>query len=61
MKRPTETVADFKQRIAILMRQRETGQRYSIIGGPRAAQCVVRGKGDRPTPSEQKTRKGKAR
>jgi hypothetical protein len=43
-----ESVADFKQRIAIMMRERETGKRYSIVGGPRADVCVVR-----------KTKKGK--
>jgi hypothetical protein len=37
-----ESVADFKQRIAIIMRQRETGKKYSIVGGPRAHECVVR-------------------
>jgi len=42
MNQPTETVADFRQRIAILMRERETGKKYSIVGGPRAAECVVR-------------------
>jgi hypothetical protein len=37
-----DTVADFKHRIAIIMRERETGIKYSIIGGPRADDCVVR-------------------
>ena len=30
-----ESVADFKQRIAIIMRERETGKKYSIIGAAR--------------------------
>jgi hypothetical protein len=50
-----ESVADFKARIAIMMRQRETGQtdnRYSVIGAAHAHPCVVRGPGDQPTPSE---------
>ena len=37
-----ETTSDFKARIALLMRQRETGKTYSIIGAPRAHPCVVR-------------------
>jgi hypothetical protein len=40
--KPGETVADFKQRIAIMMRERETGKKYSVVGGPRAHSCVVR-------------------
>jgi hypothetical protein len=40
--KPTETVADFKHRIAIIMRERETGKRYSIIGAARSHDCVVR-------------------
>jgi hypothetical protein len=35
-----ESVADFKQRIAKLMRERETGKKFSVIGGPRADDCV---------------------
>ena len=35
MNKPQETVADFKQRIAIIMRERETGKKYSIIGAAR--------------------------
>jgi hypothetical protein len=42
MTKNQETVADFKQRIAIMMRQRETGKRYSIVGASRAHECVVR-------------------
>jgi hypothetical protein len=38
----TESVADFKQRIAIIMRQRETGKKFSIVGASRADECVVR-------------------
>jgi hypothetical protein len=30
-----ESVADFKHRIAVIMRERETGKRYSIIGASR--------------------------
>jgi hypothetical protein len=37
-----ESVADFKQRLAIMMRERETGKRYSIIGAAPAHPCVVR-------------------
>lgn len=33
--------ADFKERIARMMRERETGKKWSVIGGPRAAECVV--------------------
>jgi hypothetical protein len=36
------SVADFKSHIAMIMRERETGKRYSVIGGPRAHECVVR-------------------
>jgi hypothetical protein len=32
---PVESVADFKQRIALMMRERETGKRYSVIGASR--------------------------
>lgn len=38
----TESVADFKQRLAILFRERETGKKFSHVGGPRAHDCVVR-------------------
>lgn len=40
--RPQETVADFKERIAIIRRKIETGKTFSVIGGPRAHECVVR-------------------
>src|SRR6516162_8711600 len=30
-----ESVADFKQRLAIMMRERETGKKYSIVGAAR--------------------------
>src|SRR5262252_881124 len=40
--KPDETVADFKQRIAIMMRERETGKKYSVVGASRAHECVVR-------------------
>lgn len=43
MNRPQpESVADFKHRIAIIRREIETGKKYSVIGGPRAHECVVR-------------------
>lgn len=35
MNKAQESVADFKQRIAIMMRERETGKKYSIIGASR--------------------------
>jgi hypothetical protein len=37
-----ETIADFKARIALLMRERETGEKCSIIGAARSHSCVVR-------------------
>jgi hypothetical protein len=42
MNKPTETVADFKSRLALMMRERETGKKYSVMGGPRAHDSVVR-------------------
>jgi hypothetical protein len=36
-----ESVADFKARIALIMRERETGKRYSIIGAARNHSCVT--------------------
>lgn len=30
--KPQETIADFKQRIALLMRNREGGKQYSMVG-----------------------------
>jgi hypothetical protein len=47
-----ESVSDFKARIALLMRQQETGKTYSVPGASRAHPCVVRQPGDQPTPSE---------
>jgi hypothetical protein len=41
LKQP-ESVADFKARIALMMRERETGKRYSIIGAARSHPCVTR-------------------
>jgi hypothetical protein len=38
----TESVADFKHRIAQLRRELETGKKFSIVGGPRAHASVVR-------------------
>ena len=32
MNKPQETIADFKHRIALIMRNREGGKRYSLIG-----------------------------
>jgi hypothetical protein len=42
----TESIADFKQRIAIIRRRIETGKEYSIIGASRipAWCCAARGK-----------------
>jgi hypothetical protein len=37
-----ETVSDFKARLAAIMRERDTGKRFSVIGGPRAHESVVR-------------------
>lgn len=47
-----ESVSDFKARIALQMRQRETGNTYSIIGAPRASECLRRPRDAQPTPSE---------
>jgi hypothetical protein len=46
-----ESVADFKQRIARIMRERETGKRYSLVGAAPSDPCVTtdlttRGKDD---------------
>lgn len=43
-KQPYESVSDFKHRLAIIMRERETGKRYSIIGAARPHPCVIRNK-----------------
>jgi hypothetical protein len=37
-----ELVSDFKKRIAAIKRFQDTGEVYSVIGGPRAHSCVVR-------------------
>ena len=37
-----ESVSDFKARIAIMMRERETGKKFSVMGGPRAHPSVLR-------------------
>jgi hypothetical protein len=47
-----ESVSDFKARIALMMRERETGKTYSMVGASRAHECVIRKPGDQPTPSE---------
>jgi len=49
MQPKAETVADFRERIAILMRERETGKRYSHIGASRAPECVLRRNKKQPT------------
>jgi hypothetical protein len=47
-----ESVSDFKARLALLVRQRETGHTYSQIGAPRASECLRRPRDAQPTPSE---------
>ena len=47
-----ESVADFKQRIAIIMRERETGKKYSIIGAAPVPPALKRPRDAAPTPSE---------
>jgi hypothetical protein len=37
-----EKVADFKARIARLMREREGAGNYELVGGPRGGRAVVR-------------------
>lgn len=44
MRPPNESMADFKHRIALLMRNREGGKVYSIIGAARPDPCVIRPK-----------------
>lgn len=39
-----ESVADFKARIAKMIRERETGHKYSVIGAPRPSPCLLRPK-----------------
>jgi len=36
------TPEDFKQRIAIIMREKETGKKYSMVGASRPSECVLR-------------------
>jgi hypothetical protein len=47
-----ESVADFKQRIAIMVRERETGKKYSIIGAAPTPPALLRPRDAAPTPSE---------
>jgi hypothetical protein len=37
-----ETVSDFRHRIAQIMREREQGKRFSLVGAAPANPCVVR-------------------
>jgi hypothetical protein len=37
-----ESVSDFKARLAQMMRERETGKKFAIVGASRAHECVVR-------------------
>jgi hypothetical protein len=48
----TESVADFKQRIAIMVREQQTGKKYSIIGAAPTPAALLRPKDAAPTPSE---------
>ena len=41
-----ESVADFKQRIAIIMRKRNGYGNYSIVGAAKPDPCVVRNRKD---------------
>jgi len=41
-KHSVESTEDFKHRITAMKREQETGKRYSLIGGPRADESVVR-------------------
>jgi hypothetical protein len=45
-----ETMAEFKHRIALLMRNREGGKVYSIIGAARPHPCVIRPKKELANP-----------
>lgn len=38
----TETTPDFKARIALIRRNAETGKKWTLVGGPRAHQSVLR-------------------
>lgn len=40
--KPVETLADFKHRIALLMRNQKGGEIYSVIGAAKPDPCVVR-------------------
>jgi hypothetical protein len=40
--RQPESVSDFKSRLALLMRQRETGIQYTVLGARPSHQCLVR-------------------
>jgi hypothetical protein len=42
------TTTDFKARIALIMRNAEqTGKQWTLVGGPRSHQCVLRKPSDR--------------
>jgi hypothetical protein len=43
----TESIADFKERIAIIRRRIETGKEYSIVGASRVPECCLRSRGNR--------------
>jgi hypothetical protein len=45
--KPVESVADFKARIALIMRERETGKKYSLVGASRAPEILLRKPTDR--------------
>jgi hypothetical protein len=42
-----ETVEDFRQRIAVMMRERETGNKYEMVGASAPMPDIVRTKSDR--------------
>ena len=42
MNKPQESMADFKARIALLMRNKEGGKIYSVIGAARPDPALVR-------------------
>jgi hypothetical protein len=42
MNKQLESVSDFKARLAQMMRERETGKKFAIVGASRAHECVVR-------------------
>jgi hypothetical protein len=39
---PVESTADFKQRLALMGRERDTGNKYAVVGAAPAHPCVVR-------------------